>query len=300
MPSLYRTALLALLTPAAAAGQDNPFALTGGSVKSAYIVYEVTGKPQPDNPMAAAPTVAELGVAPDRWMLRMVAPFELAGKKDTMKTVVVASGDSQYTYLQMGPGRGDGEVSVILRRHLAREYATLDAAGKSRFRENLKLVGQSSMSDVSDEYITLTGEKKGSETIAGHKCDVYQREETTLCVMPQAPGVVLRSTDASTGLTLVAKKVTLNGPVPMAATLLPKGVRWKRQGYDDEEFAPAIWEFKKQSDSRKVAPATLAKFAVGYLASPGAAAELKEMDGGIGEADEPGAADDAAEDESAD
>jgi hypothetical protein len=299
MRILSGAAFIAILVPATAAGQQNPFDLTGGSVKSAHIVYQVTSKQQPAEGInyQAGATTYEVGVSPDRWIMRMVAPFEMAGKRDTMRTVVAASGDSQYTYLEMGPGTANGEVSVILRRHLAKEYAALDAAGKSRFKENLKLVSKSSAAGSfgsTDELITLTGEKKGSETIAGHKCDVYQRKGTTACVMPQAPGVILRWIDADQGTSVVAKKVTLNGPVPSTAALLPKGVRWKKQGYDDDEFAPELWEFKKESDSRKVPPATLAKFAVGYLASPGAAAELREMDSGMGPSDEGEYADDAA------
>lgn len=294
--------LAVLLSPAALIAQHNPFALTGGSVKSANIVYEMTGEPQPDNPMPQF-TVAEVGVTSERWIMRTMAPVEIAGKKDTMKTLIVASGDSQYIYLEMR-GTKDGKVSLILRPHLAREYAALDAGGKSRFKENLKLLSRSSMSgssgDAGREYVTLLGEKKGSETIAGHKCDVYQYKKTTLCVMPQAPGVVLRSSDD--GVTTVAKKVTLNGPVPAAASVLPKGVRWKKEGYAyEEEFAVGLWEHKKESDPSKVPPATMAKFVVGYLASPAAAAELKEMDPGMGGVpDESGAVDDAGEDDSAD
>ena len=41
------------------AAQDNPFALTGGSVKSAYITYDLTTKTK-----QGAPSTWELGVAP--------------------------------------------------------------------------------------------------------------------------------------------------------------------------------------------------------------------------------------------
>lgn len=294
MHTLYSIALLAALTPAVIAAQQNPFKLTGGSVKSAYIVYDLTNKKMP-----GVVGTYELGVTPDRWLMRMEAPYEISGKKGTMKTVVVATGDSQYTYLDMGPGTADGEVSIILRRHLAREFDALDAAGKSRFRENLKLLSSSSMTGISgseEEYITLTGVKKGSETIAGHKCDVYQAGETISCVLPQAPGVILRSEDKD-GMTIVAKKITLNGPIPTAAAFLPKGVTWKKESYAYEEFAPAIWEHKKQSDPSKVPPAQLAKFAVAYLASPVAAKELREMHPGMG-GEETGDADDGGEDAS--
>jgi hypothetical protein len=200
----YRAVLLALLAPTTLAGQDNPFALTGGSVKSAYIVYKMTSKQQP-----GTPTAYEIGVTPDRWITRMV--FEIPGKKDTMTLVTATSGDSQYTYTRMGSQRAEGEVSRILRPHLAREYAALNAAGKARFKENLKLVSKSSesgSSEVGSEFITLTGEKQGSETIGGHKCDVYQRGAATACVLPQAPLVMLRWTDEEQGVSVLAKKIT--------------------------------------------------------------------------------------------
>ena len=132
-----RAAILALLLPGSVAAQDNPFALTGGSVKTAYIVYEVSAQKQQPG---AAPTY-EMGVAADRMIMRMVMPFEAAGKKDTLRSFVVATKDSQYTYNKMG-GQQEGEVSAALRPHLAREYAALDASGKARFRENIKLATQ--------------------------------------------------------------------------------------------------------------------------------------------------------------
>jgi hypothetical protein len=278
-----------LLSPVALTAQQNPFALTGGSVKSAYIVYDVKTTKQQGPGMG--PVSYELGVTPDRWMLRIVTLFQIAGKKDTMTSLMVSTGDSQYTYIKMGSERGEGEVSRIMRRDLAREYAALDAGGKARFKENIKLVTQSSgSSDAADQVITLAGQKKGSETIAGHTCDVYQRGEVTACVLPQAPMVILRWTDGKQGTTAVAKKITLNKPVPTAAAFLPKGIRWKKTGYDHDEFVTEIWGRKKQSDPETVPPATLAKFAVGYLASPQASQELKEQGPPpeeTGEAEEP-------------
>ena len=63
-----------------------------------------------------------LGVAADHMIMRMVMPFEASGKKDTLRSFVVATKDSQYTYNKMG-GQEAGEVSAFLRPHLAREYA---------------------------------------------------------------------------------------------------------------------------------------------------------------------------------
>src|SRR4026209_508658 len=48
------------------AAQDNPFAFTGGAVKSAYIVYDVTSKDK-QGPGSSY----EVAVAPDRWIMKM-------------------------------------------------------------------------------------------------------------------------------------------------------------------------------------------------------------------------------------
>ena len=266
-----------MLLVAPLAAQDNPFALTGGSVKTAYIVYDVTGKDK-----QAAGASYEIGVAGDRMMMRMVTPFEAAGKKDTARFVVVATKDSQYTYHSLGSGGAEGEVSPTLRPHLARAYASLDAAAKARFRQNAKLATEASGSSDADAFITLIGEKSGTETIAGHKCDVYRTRKSSACVIPHAPMVMLRWQDGSQGLNLVAKKVTLNGPLPPALAALPKGVSWKKSGPDDADFINNVWALKKQSDPEAVPPAALTQFAVRYLSSPEATAELKEMGGGAG------------------
>jgi len=279
-----------ILAASPLAAQERPFAFTGGSVKSAFIVYDLMSKGK-----AVPGTTYESGVAGDRWIMRMVMPMDMGGKKDTVRTLAVSTRDSVYKYNTMGSQPGDGEVSPALRFYLAREYAALDAAGKSRFKENLKLGtnDNSSASGDMDMFITLTGDKVGSETIAGHKCDVYKRKKTTACVIPNAPMVMLRWEDQKEGTSLVARKVTLNGPIPTAASVLPKTIKWKKKPADDADFILGIWAMKKQSDPEAVPAPQLAKFAVSYLASPGAAAELRAMTSGSGEEDQ-----DAPEDES--
>jgi hypothetical protein len=206
-----------------------------------------------------------------------------------LRALVVTSRDSQYTYTGMG-GQGEGAVSPTLRPYLAREYAALDAAGKGRFRQNLKLAAKASGSSDADRFPWLTGEKAGSETIAGYRCDVYKTEKTSACVLPQAPAVMLRWNSEKDGVNLIARKVTLNGPIPPALAVLPKGISWKKKPYADADFIMNIWALKKQSDPAAVTPATLTQFAVRYLASPEAGPELREMQGARGEATESGEA----------
>lgn len=293
MQRIFVVAFGILMAASPLAAQDNPFAFTGGAVKSAYIVYDVTGKA----PGSTAGASWEMGAAPDRWIIKSVMPFEMGGKKDTLRMLVITTRDSMYSYTVMGAHR-EGKVSPLLRPHVAREYAALNAAGKARFKENLKLIAGGSTtlgsSSDADEVITLTGQKLGSETVAGHKCDVYKRPKMTACVIPGAPMVMLRWNDEKQGTTLVARKVTLNRPLPPSASLMPKGVQWKKEPHDDLDFIPAIWMLKKpDSDPEKVPGATLAKFGVGYLASPGATAELREMGAGM----ESGASEEAPADE---
>ena len=235
MRCIFVVALGVLMAASPVAAQDNPFAFTGGAVKSAYIVYDVTGKA----PGSTAGASWEMGAAPDRWIIKSVMPFEMGGKKDTLRMLVITTRDSMYSYTVMGAHR-EGKVSPLLRPHVAREYAALNAAGKARFKENLTLItgGSSTLGSSSDadEVITLTGQKLGSETVAGHKCDVYKRPKMTACVIPGAPMVMLRWNDEKQGTTLVARKVTLNRPLPPSASLMPKGVQWKKEPADDLDF----------------------------------------------------------------
>jgi hypothetical protein len=281
-----------LMAAAPLAAQENPFAFTGGSVKTAYIVYDMASKGK-----LVEGASYEWGLAPDRWILKTTMPLEIAGKKDVMRGLVVSTRDSQYKYNVMGTAGAEGEVSPTLRFQLGREYAALNAAGKARFKENLKLgtSDNSSASSDMDAFITLTGEKVGSETIAGHKCDVYKRKRLTACVVPGAPMVMLRWSDEKEGTVLTARKVTLNGPVPTVASVLPKAVRWKKTEYDDADFIMGLWTMKKETDPSAVPAGQLAKFAVGYLSSAAATAELREMGAGMG-GDEP-SEDESAEDD---
>ena len=274
---------LSLMLAGPLAAQENPFALTGGSVKSAYITYDLTTKTK-----QGSPSTWELGVAADRMIMRMVVPFEAGGKKDTVRTLAVTTRDSQYTYTRMTSQPADGEVSPLLRPYLAREYAALDAAGKARFRQNVQLLAKSesgSSSDM-DALISLTGEKTGSETIGGHRCDVYKRGDVTACVIPNAPMVMLRWSNAKDGVSMTAKKVTLNGAIPTVASVLPKGVKWRKKPYDDADFILGVWTMKKETDPESVPGAQLAKFGVSYLASAAATAEIQELTAGSEETSE--------------
>lgn len=285
-------ALGGLLAAAPLAAQENPFAFTGGSVKSAHIVYDLLNKGKP-----APGTSYEVVTGPTHWVMRMKTPFEIGGKKDTAHMLAVMTRDSQYRYNAMGRERGDAEASATLRPYLAREYAALDAAGKARFRENVRILAKAESGDDVDAFITLIGEKTGSETIAGHKCDVYKVNRVTACVLPNAPMVMLRWSNEEDGVTMTAKKVTLNGPVPAVASVLPKGVQWKKKPYEDADFILGVWSLKKQSDPETVPAGQLTKFGVGYLASAAATAELREMSGGMDGGDEAVPEDESEEDE---
>ncbi len=172
-------ALGTLLAASPLASQQNPFALTSPSVKSAYIVYEMStkGTKVPGARM-------ELGVTRSNWVMRMVSPFEIAGKRDTMRGLGVA--------------------------------------------------------------------------------------------------VPLRWSDKN-GTTMVATKVVLNGPMPPALGVLPKGVKWKQdEGFEGGDFAMNIWSYKHPEATDMPTAAQVGGFAVKYLATPAAAAELREMGGGAG------------------
>ncbi|MEA2725045.1 MAG: hypothetical protein QOH59_2816 [Gemmatimonadales bacterium] len=272
------------------AAQENPFAFTGGKVKSAYIVYDLVG-----NEKQPKGSTFEIGVTPDRMIIRARYPVDMGGKKDTLGIIAVTTRDSQYTVTTM-QGKPDGEVSPLLRPHLAREYAGLNAAAKARFRENLKLAVQTGGSSDVEQYITLVGDKLGSETVAGHKCDVYKDRKVTMCVMPQAPGVILKWASEENGLDMVARKVTLNGPIPPAASVLPKGLKWRKKAVDDADFITNVWMLKKQTDPEGVPPATLAQFTVRYLATPEATAEFRAMQPDASSSEDASSEEEASED----
>ncbi|HEY5939692.1 MAG TPA: hypothetical protein VIT87_02645 [Gemmatimonadales bacterium] len=63
-------------------------------------------------------------------------------------------------------------------------------------------------------------------------------------------------------------------------------------------FINNVWMLKKQTDLEAVPPATLAQFAVRYLATPEATAEFRAMQGDPAEGGEAAPEDEAASDES--
>lgn len=260
--------LAILLTPATLAAQQNPFALTGGSVKSAHIVYDIhaKGKPVPQSGV-------EMGISDQRSAVRMHLYMEFEGEKGIMKILVVENRDSVYKLTD-----DEGEVAPSLRQFLSKEFEALDRAGKERVLANLKLTGQLDADEITPAF---RGKKIGTETVAGHRCDVYQAGKETACVLPDAPSIPLKATDEQ-GLTWVAKKVSLNRPLPATLTTLPKGIRWKKErDFESGDLALEIWNMKKEgADPQEAGSAAVARFAVRYLASPQAAAELRQRAAG--------------------
>jgi hypothetical protein len=74
--------------------------------------------------------------------------------------------------------------------------------------------------------------------------------------------------------------------------VLPKGLKWKKKSVHDADFLMNVWTLKKQTDPEGVPPATVAQFAVRYLASAEATSELRAMQG-----DPSGGSEDAPDDE---
>ena len=94
---------------------------------------------------------------------------------------------------------------------------------------------------------------------------------------------------------MVAKTIKLNVPLPRAIAVFPKGITWKKEPHDDADFIDGVWSLKHpDSDPETVPGATLAKFAVGYLASAAGTAELREMSAGM----ESGSTEDVPSDDS--
>ncbi len=276
MPPRTRLVLLGtMLAAQPVAAQQNPFALTSPSVKTAYIVYEMSNK----GTRVPGATV-ELGVTGGDWVMRLVAPFEIQQKKDTLRSLSVETADSVYRYNALGAGPAEAEASPSIRGHLVRAYDALDATSKARLLQNLRLAAHGSDDEDFDRLIAFTGKKTGSETIAGQRYDVYTLGGVTACVLPQAPTLPLRWSDKG-GNEMVASKVTLNGRMPAAMSVLPKGVKWKQdEGFEGGDFAMNLWSYKHPEAQELPSAAQVGGFAVKYLASAQAAAELREMSGG--------------------
>lgn len=267
MARVFAASALIVLTAAPLAAQEqNPFARTASSIRTAHVVYDVLkdGKP-------VANARAELGISGDRLGFQTVLP--LPGQAEPMRLFRLEAGDT--VYLQSG---GPGEAELSLRRHLAAAYEKLSAAERRRLRENAKLFQETGEQGAS-ELDVLTAERTGTETIAGQTCEVRRTGGQTVCVLPGSPGVALRGPVG--GLELVARSVTLNGAVPEHLVNVPKGVRWRRvDGLDYGEFAQSVWGMTRDSDPAEVAPATLATEALRWLASADAAEMLAEYAGG--------------------
>ena len=115
------------------AAQDNPFAFTGGSVKTAYIVYQENSKKK-----AVQGSSFEIGVAPDRWIMRTAGPDGDGGKEGHRPNAGSHHPGLAVHLLEHGWPKERGGESPDAAASGAR-IRRPERSGKDRFRQNLKL-----------------------------------------------------------------------------------------------------------------------------------------------------------------
>jgi hypothetical protein len=223
-------------------------------------------------------TAAQTLFSPTGMRMTISIATTIEGRTDSGTAWAVITGDTEAR------DNGTDTVSVepSYRALLAREFDALAPAARAKVITNLRALGSVATEELDVTNPGAIGEKTGSATIAGQTCDVYATGESSVCVMPRAPSVMLRFRAGEGAHELSATEVRIDGPVPADAFAYPRGKVVHRLGAE-EAMGARSWSLDVYAEGNDGAEppslAALARFVVQYLSTADLGEEGEEPGG---------------------
>lgn len=270
MSRLHLLPIALLVAASPLAGQPNPFAIFATPYRSVRVVMTSSGT----TALGGASITADLLSTPTVMVGRSTISATINGRTETQRIVRLFTADS--TWDDGVDDEAPAKVLPSVRGLLAREYDALDAASKRRLVGNLKRLPRSATEELG-VIPSVVGTRRGSRTVAGHPCDDYVVYGDTVCVMPRAPWVALRTMGKGQARAVEATKVVVDGAVAPADLRPSPGKKWKRERWCDCSWMEELWAGHHESDARPTMR-ELARFTVRWLASAEATEELAQSD----------------------
>lgn len=249
-----------------AAAQANPWAIALGPYRSVSVTWEGAGNIEADGRvLGSGRTTAQGLFAPGGMRMTMTVATTIQGASHGGTAWAVVSGDTESA----DNGTDTVTVEPSFRTLLAREFEALAPAARAKVIANLRVLG-SVAEDELDAHPGAFGEKTGTAMVAGQSCDVYVAGETSVCVLPQAPSVMLRFRAGEGSYELQATEVRFNVAIPQDAFGHPRGKVVQRLTAEDA-MAQRSWALDMYAEgndgNEPPSLAALAKFVVRYLST---------------------------------
>jgi hypothetical protein len=221
LSSLRSLALLAAapLLAIDAAAQGNPWAIDLGSHRSVAVTWRGAGNIEMDGRvLGSGRTTAQALFTPRAVRMTLAIATTIQGRSDSGTAWSVAAGDTESS----DNGTDTVTVEPSFRSLLAREFDALAPGARAKVLANLRAMGDMAVDEL-DASASAAGEQTGSATVAGQPCDIYTTGETSICVLRQAPAVMLRFRAGDGSYELVASEIRFDVPVPADAFATPRG-----------------------------------------------------------------------------
>ena len=280
LSSLRSLALLAAapLLAIDAAAQANPWAIDLGSHRSVAVTWRGAGNIEMDGRvLGSGRTTAQALFTPRAVRMTLAIATTIQGRSDSGTAWSVAAGDTESS----DNGTDTVTVEPSFRSLLAREFDALAPGARAKVLANLRAMGETAVDEL-DASASAAGEKTGSATVAGQPCDIYTTGETSICVLRQAPAVMLRFRAGGGSYELVASEIRFDVPVPADAFATPRGKVVERLT-DEEVMGERGWALEVYAEgndgNEPPSLAALAKFVMQYLATEDIQAEPEEEPG---------------------
>jgi hypothetical protein len=255
-----------------AAAQRNPWAIELGSYRSVSVSWRGSGSIDVNGQvLGSGTTTAQALYTPTALRMTFSLASTIQGVTNSGSAWSVWSGDTESS------DNGTDTISVepSFRSLLAREFTALAAGAKAKVLANLRTLGEVAIEEL-DAAPDAVGEKSGTATVAGQSCDVYNAGGGSVCVLSQAPSVMLRFRTGEASHELVATEVRFNVPVPSDAFANPRGKVVQRVAAD-EAMVDRGWALEVFAEGNDGAEppnlAALARYVVQYLSTADLAGE---------------------------
>lgn len=177
---MSRLALVAALALAASPlfAQDNPFKLPKNKLAAVDVTYAYAGD---------MTGIAERAISKDRIMSHETTSAKFFGKTTTTDEWTLFTPDSSYS-ADLSKKTGIRRPNVL--PYLEKAYDDLDGASKQRLHQNLRDMAQMIAQAFGTQALTA-GEKGGTRSYAGEKCQERTFGSFSVCAMQDAPAIPL-------------------------------------------------------------------------------------------------------------
>jgi hypothetical protein len=204
----HMLSVVAVIVTAPLAAQQNPFKLPHSNLSGVQVDYAFAGDIQGTGMRA---------MTRDRMVEQQHTTGKMFGKTSTTDTWMLVTPDTAYS-ADLVKKTGTRMPNMV--PLMAHAYDDLDGSGKQRLHQNMQDMAQL-IGKAFGSQALWSGEKTGTNTYAGEKCDEHTFGAFSICSMQGAPGIPLHMSGSLLCLNFEQTATAVHKGEPAATAFAP-------------------------------------------------------------------------------